>query len=128
MVVTPTRAPSAAPAEPPHVKAFQPGDELQRVDQALQLEFDRPMVGIDAVRIVGDRRDSDRDGVLDEDDACPETPAGARVTARGCSVRQMIASVAARAGDLEAVAPRRDEHKLRDAGRRLAAANCVPVC
>ena len=41
--------PSAAPAEPPHVKAFQPGDELQRVDQALQLEFDRPMVGIDAV-------------------------------------------------------------------------------
>ncbi|MEE4190834.1 MAG: OmpA family protein [Halieaceae bacterium] len=31
--------------------------------------------------------DSDGDGVLDEDDACPGTPAGRRVDARGCEPR-----------------------------------------
>lgn len=30
--------------------------------------------------------DSDKDGVLDEDDQCPETPLGTRVDAQGCAV------------------------------------------
>jgi len=35
-------------------------------------------------------RDSDGDGVADERDACPNTPAGAAVNGRGCSIDQIV--------------------------------------
>ena len=39
-----------------------------------------------SVDAVGCRVDSDGDGVFDEDDRCPNTPAGVRVDASGCRI------------------------------------------
>ena len=38
--------------------------------------------------------DSDRDGVLDHKDACPDTPAGTRVDAKGCPIPKPVATSA----------------------------------
>jgi len=38
----------------------------------------------------GNDGDSDLDGVLDEADLCPDTPAGAVVDATGCSIEQLV--------------------------------------
>ncbi|HMI91400.1 MAG TPA: hypothetical protein VK509_08555, partial [Polyangiales bacterium] len=46
---TPRAALPAPPDDRPHAIAFEPGDELTRVDEAIRIRFDRPMVPIDAV-------------------------------------------------------------------------------
>ena len=50
-------------------------------------------------------RDSDRDGVMDPDDACRGTPAGTRVDARGCPVTAAPAPAPAPAAAPPAAAP-----------------------
>jgi len=42
--------------------------------------------GSEPVAAAAVTQDSDGDGVLDENDACPDTPAGVRVDARGCTL------------------------------------------
>lgn len=61
-------------------------------------------------------RDSDRDGVLDSVDACPNTPAGDAVDARGCSLPKD--------GDNDGVMDNVDQCPNTPAGDRVNATGC----
>lgn len=56
--------------------------------------YKKPMEKAAPAAVAMAASDMDGDGVLDEDDACPETPAGARVDSRGCQIAvTQVASV-----------------------------------
>jgi len=72
------------------VRLHQVPDALSAAKQRAGIAGDETFWGLEfsgGVSVfLGGRRDSDGDGVRDERDACPDTPAGAAVDERGCAL------------------------------------------